>query len=146
MHVRIKCLIKPLFGSRSDELSDVSNLASHWERRWDHASVLSKLQAAGADRGLQELRVLRGPQGYARTDHIELEVCASMLACIQDGNHMPCRLVTTSCFADLCRKSCAGGWKLRARRRSSGGIARSGRHVTSPTGCLLFQPRWNRGV
>jgi hypothetical protein len=58
----------------SGELSDKSNLDAHWERTWDHASTRRKLQGDIGTPGLRELRVLREPQGYERSDVVELQV------------------------------------------------------------------------
>jgi len=60
--------------SRREELDDPSNLESHWERAWDHASVRYKMLQDVGKSELRELRVLRGPQGYAVSDRVELEV------------------------------------------------------------------------
>ena len=58
----------------SGDLSDTSNLDAHWERTWDHASARRKQQGDIGTPGLRELRVLRGPQGYDRSDVVELQV------------------------------------------------------------------------
>lgn len=60
--------------SGSGELSDTSNLDAHWERTWNYASTQRKLHGDFGTQGLRELKVLREPQGYERSDMVELQV------------------------------------------------------------------------